>query len=74
LRVARAVFRAPLRALVFLVFVRFFPLVLVAMVSAPICSDAALDRLSGRVLARITVHWSRLAVPPGESIVFFIIR
>ena len=71
LRPARAVFRALLRGLAFLLVVRFFPLILVAMVSAPICSDAALDRPNGRVLARITVHWSRLAVSPGESIVFF---
>jgi len=36
LRPARAVFRALLRGLAFLLVVRFFPLVLVAMVSAPI--------------------------------------
>jgi hypothetical protein len=35
LRVVRAVFRAALRGLVFLLVVRFFPLVLVAMVCAP---------------------------------------
>ena len=71
---ARAVFLAVLRGLAFLLVVRFFPLVFVAMASAPICSVAALDRSNGRVVARITLHWSRLAVPPGESIVFFIIR
>ena len=46
------VFFAPARpalALFFLLVVRFFPLVLVAMASAPICSIAALDRLNGRV-------------------------
>ncbi len=54
------VFRAvaPRRALLAVVFlllvVRFFPLVLVAMVSAPILPSAALDRSSGRVPARIT--------------------
>ncbi len=54
------VFRAvaPRRALLAVVFlllvVRFFPLVLVAMVSAPILPIAALDRSSGRVPARIT--------------------
>jgi hypothetical protein len=71
---ARAVFLAVLRGLVFLVVVRFFPLVFVAMASAPICSVAPLDRSNGRVVARIALHWSRLAVPYGESIVFFIIR
>ena len=73
------VFFAPARrALALLVvfrLVRFFPLVLVAMA---LCSAsalvAALDRSNGRLLARIMLHWSRLAVPPGESIVFFIIR
>ena len=71
---ARAVFLAVLRGLVFLVVVRFFLLVFVAMASAPICSVAPLDRSNGRVVARIALHWSRLAVPYGESIVFFIIR
>ena len=47
---ARAVFLAVLRGLVFLVVVRFFPLVFVAMASAPICSVAPLDRSNGRVV------------------------
>jgi hypothetical protein len=70
LRVARAVFRAALRGLVFLLVVRFFPLVLVAMVLLRFCSDAALDRLNGRVPAQIMLHWSRLAVSQAESIPF----
>jgi hypothetical protein len=46
--------RALLAVVFFLLVVRFFPLVLVAMVSAPILPIAALDRSSGRVPARIT--------------------
>ena len=72
LRTVRAAFLAVLRGFAFLLVVRFFPLVLVAMA---LCSAsalvAALDRSNGRMLARITLHWSRLAVPQGESIVFF---
>jgi hypothetical protein len=64
---ARTVFLAVLRGLVFLLVVRFFPLVFVAMASAPICSVAPCDRPSGRVVARIALHWSRLAVPSAMA-------
>ena len=69
---------APRRALLAVVFlllvVRFFPLVLVAMASAPILlllphSTAQTDAYSHES----RFHWSRLAVPHWESIVFFII-
>ena len=67
---------APRRALLAVVFlllvVRFFPLVLVAMASAPILlllphSTAQTDAYSHES----RFHWSRLAVPHWESIVFF---
>jgi len=69
---------APRRALLAVVFlllvVRFFPLVLVTMASAPILlllphSTAQTDAYSHES----RFHWSRLAVPHWESIVFFII-
>ena len=53
LRVVRAVFRAALRGLVFLLVVRFFPLVLVAMVCAPFLLLMPRRPLK-RTLARIT--------------------
>ena len=51
---ARTVFLAALRGLAFLVVLRFFPLVLVAMASAPICSVTALDRPNGSAVARLS--------------------
>jgi hypothetical protein len=45
--------RAPFAVVFFLLVVRFFPLVLVAMASAPILPIAALDRSNGRGPARI---------------------
>src|SRR5262249_51724747 len=69
---------APRRALLAVVFlllvVRFFPLILVAMAYAPILlllphSTAQTDAYSHES----RFHWSRLAVPHGEAIVFFII-
>lgn len=70
LRTVRAVFRAPLRALALLA-VRFFPLVFVAMASAPILPYCRTRPLKRTRTARINAStWSRLAVPYGESIVF----
>jgi ABC-type amino acid transport system permease subunit len=74
LRAVRAAFLTVLRGLAFLVVLRFFPLVFVAMASAPICFVTDLDRSNGPSLNDSRFHWPRLAVPPGESIVFFIIR
>ena len=58
LRAVRAAFLTVLRGLAFLVVLRFFPLVFVAMASAPICSVTALDRSNGPSL-----HDSRFTGP-----------
>ena len=58
LRAVRAAFLTVLRGLAFLVVLRFFPLVFVAMASAPICSVTALDRSNGPPL-----HDSRFTGP-----------
>ena len=47
LRAVRAAFLTVLRGLAFLVVLRFFPLVFVAMASAPICFVTDLDRSNG---------------------------
>jgi hypothetical protein len=61
----------PARLVVLRPVVRFFPLVFVAMISAPVLF-ACRTRPFHRTRARTNhANWSNLAVPHGESIVFF---
>ena len=74
LRAVRAAFLTVLRGLAFLVVLRFFPLVFVAMASAPICSVTALDRSNGPPLHNSRFTGPGLPSHQASQLFFFIIR
>jgi hypothetical protein len=69
--VARLVPVLPLRAPALRLDVRFFPLVFIAMVLLRFVYRRTRSLKVGRVRARITLRWPKLAVPHSESNLFF---